>query len=218
MVRIRNLSTLEDKIDEDLAWRKKEIIDIDVLLDNKDFKNKNVLLRSGISLLSAHWEGFIRTASNLYVIYICDQKLINRDLKINFLALMAKKDIGIKSQSKKSSVHMELINKIENLKDEKFYIKYTENERIINTDSNLSYNLFEEILKTLNIENKYELKKNYIDRELLKKRHQVVHGEKTFLEHDDFKSTMDIIFQIMEEFKTDLIVSATNKNYLKEEV
>lgn len=217
MVKVKHLTDLEDKINEDLAWRKKEIIDINILLDNKDFKNKDILLRSGISLLSAHWEGFIRTASNLYIIYICNQNLVNKDLKLNFLALMAKKDIGIKSQSKKSSVHMELINNIEHLKDEFFYMKYTENKRIINTESNLSYKLFEEILKTLNIENKYELKKNFIDGELLKNRHRVVHGEKTFLDQEDFKATMGIIIDIMEDFKDSLIVAATNKNYLKEE-
>lgn len=206
---------LEDKLDEDLIWRKKELIDIDILLSSKGFRNSDVILRSGISLLSAHWEGYIRTASNLYVVYICSRNLINRDLKTNFLALMAKKHICNNSASKKSSIHMKLIDTIEDLKDKKFYIKYTETKRIINTDSNLSYELFEEILKILNIENSYALKANYINLELLKKRNEVVHGEKTFLEYNDFKITMNIIMEIMDDFKLKLISAASNGNYLR---
>ncbi|MBY6988597.1 hypothetical protein HYH98_19055, partial [Clostridium botulinum] len=82
--------------------------------------------------------------------------------------------------------------------------------------SNLSYELFGEILRSINIENKYELKKNYIDYNLLKRRHEIVHGEKTEFEIDDFISTFEIIIDILEKFKDQVISSAEKKVYLKE--
>ena len=47
---------------------KKEILSLKLLIDKND-QDRNILLRAGIALLCAHFEGFIKKASNLYVIY-----------------------------------------------------------------------------------------------------------------------------------------------------
>lgn len=216
-MKIRTFEELQEKIDEELAWRKKELIDIKTLIEDKNNNfDKSILIRAGIALLSAHWEGFIRIVANYYVIYICHLNIKNYDLKSNFYALFLKKEILNSSKTEKNSIHTNLINAIDSKKNDKFFIKYTEENRIIKTDSNLTYELFEEILKSIDIKNIYELKKNYIEGNLLKVRHEIVHGEKTKLDPEDFTITFEQVFEIIENFKKQVYDAAENRLFLKE--
>lgn len=216
-MKIKTIEKLEEKLIQDLSWRKKELIDIKTLIEEEDIKvDKNIFIRAGIALLCAHWEGYIRYAANMYVVYIGGLKLTTNELKDNFLALSLKKNIINAGKSEKNSVHSRLMNEIDQIKKKNFYLKYTDDNRIITTDSNLSYELFSEILLSISIENQYELKKNYIDSNLLKTRHEIVHGEKTSLKSEDFITTFDIVMPIMEDFKERIIDAAENKKYLKD--
>ena len=170
-------------------------------------------MRSGIALLCAHWEGFIRSVANYYVVYISCKKVPSKDIKKNFIALKAKKEINKAGKSEKTSVHTKLLDYIEDICDKNFFIKYTESNRIIQTNSNLSYELFAEILNSISINNIYELKKQYIDRNLLKARHEIVHGEKTELINEDFVDTYNHVINIMESFKAQVIEAANNELY-----
>lgn len=216
-MKIKTIEKLQEKLEEDLSWRKKELINIKTLIEDETNNiDKNILVRSGIALLCAHWEGYIRYVANMYIVYICNINIKTKELKENFLALLLRKDIVNSGMTEKTSVHVRLIDKIKDIRENKFYIRYSEDNRIIKTNSNLSYELFNEILKSINIENKYELKKNYIDYNLLKRRHEIVHGEKTEFEIEDFIATFNIITNILEEFKDQVISAAENKVYLKE--
>ena len=70
---IRNKEQLGDALDADIAWRR---IELRTLSNNvkaaKDEKLKTAL-RVGIVLLYAHWEGFIKTSAENYLIFVSDQ-------------------------------------------------------------------------------------------------------------------------------------------------
>jgi len=216
-MKIKTIEKLDTKLSIDLTWRKKELIDIKTLIEDESNNiNKKMLVRAGISLLCAHWEGYIRYAANMYVVYIGDTNIKTKDLKENFLALFLKKDIILSGETEKTSIHIKLINKLNELKEENFHIRYTDDNRIITTNSNLSFELFNEILMSINIENEYSLKKNYINSNLLKKRHEIVHGEITYLDKQDFLDTFKVVLEIMESFQSQLLYSAEHKVFLKE--
>ena len=98
-----------------------------------------------------------------------------------------------------------------------FTIQYIDKpgKRIINTDSNLNYELFQEILQVLDIDNIYETKRHYIDAMMLNNRNSIVHGEKVFFDKFDFVSLFNQVFEIMESFKGQLIQNADEENYIK---
>lgn len=72
-IKIKTIEKLEDLLMQDLAWRKKEMVSLKILVD-KDEVNEPILLRAGIALLCAHFEGFIKRASNCYIGYVSEQK------------------------------------------------------------------------------------------------------------------------------------------------
>ncbi len=215
---INGIEDFEDELVEDLAWRKREMINLSFAVEAESTDlQKSVLVRAGISLLCAHWEGYIRHAANAYIMLISSQKIKVKELKDNFLTLKMKKKISQVSVSKKTSVQQTLVQEIIGIMETDFTIQYIDKpgKRIINTDSNLNYELFQEILQVLDIDNIYETKRHYIDAMMLKNRNSIVHGEKVFFDKFDFVSLFNQVFEIMESFKGQLIQNADEEKYIK---
>lgn len=63
-MKIRTLEDLNDRLTADLVWRKIEIADLKALIENRSFSDSkhNTLLRGGVTLLYAHWEGYIKSS------------------------------------------------------------------------------------------------------------------------------------------------------------
>ena len=72
-------------LNEDIQWRKKEIADMKITLESMN--KPNYLLRAGFVMLCAHFEGFIRFASNAYIAYISSLRLKTSELKRSIQAI-----------------------------------------------------------------------------------------------------------------------------------
>ena len=214
-IKIKTVEQLEELLVQDIAWRKKEMISLKILVE-KDKVNEPILLRAGIALLCAHFEGFIKRASNCYVGYVSQQKKSYSELKENFTALKMEKEFKSCAKSDKHSVHKKLLILHKELLTKRFMEKYDENNPFISTHSNPSSAELEEILETIGIESDiFETKATYIDSSLLEKRHKVVHGERSDLDKQDFLITFKIIIDLVEEYKTLLVDAADNKKYMR---
>lgn len=217
-IKIKTVEKLEEILLQDLAWRKKEMLSLKILVE-RDEVNEPILLRAGIALLCAHFEGFIKRASNCYIGYVAEQKQLYSDLKENFAAIKMEKEFKSCAKSDKHSVHKKLLLMHDSLTAKKFAEKYDENNPFISTHSNPSSTELKEILDTLGIEsNIFETKATYIDSSLLEKRHHVVHGDRSDLDKEDFLTTFDIIIKLIEDYKVLIIEAADNKKYLRGEV
>lgn len=215
-MKIKTIEELEDKLERDLSWRKKEIVSLKLLIES-DEVNRKILLRSGIALLCAHFEGFIKMSSNYYIVYISSKKIKVKDIVNSLIAIKLKSHFNQCLTTSKNSVRGGVLTFFESIKDESFVINYTENNPIIKTESNPTSAVLEEILKTLGFDSDiFETKKQYIDYSLLSNRHKVVHGEKHDLEYEDFKNTYIIILELLDSYKELIIHAAEKELYLKE--
>ncbi|NLW74850.1 MAG: hypothetical protein GXY18_00240, partial [Methanomicrobiales archaeon] len=102
---IHTVNDLCDFIDKDLAWRKKELSILKGCVESQVPNNLDqiVLIRCGIALLYAHWEGFIKKASSSYLEFIKMQRLRNDQLKPNFLTLSMRHTVNFCSNSNLNS-------------------------------------------------------------------------------------------------------------------
>lgn len=214
IMKIKKLEKLQDLLDQDLAWRKKELIDIKLLIHST--KNP-VLCRVGIALLSAHFEGFIKQAANYYVVHVASQNIKISDLHTNFAAIHSGKLFDQCASSDKITVYQKAINDFLNNYDNlNFQVRYSREHPIIKTESNPSSTVVRNIFDSIGLDfSPYETKANYIDADLLSNRHGVVHGERVYIEISDFDSTFDTITEIMEQFADQVMTAAINKSYLK---
>ncbi|EIR9713602.1 hypothetical protein LYY07_002295 [Listeria monocytogenes] len=215
---IDNTEDFEDELINDFSWRKKEMITLSIAVESENTTlAKSILVRAGIALLCAHWEGYIRHASNAYVLLVSSQNIKVRELRESFVTLQLTKKISEISKSKKISVQQVLVKDITDVLDERFLVNFVDRpgKRLINTDSNLNFDLFDEIIKIIGLDNIYETKRHYIDAMMLKNRNSIVHGEKAFFDRFDFCDLFTQVFDIMEQYKDQLIESADTQKFLK---
>ena len=219
------LTEFTNKLDEDFAWRKKELSNL-LLLANSD--NENLIVKSMILMIYSHWEGFVKNTCKLYLKYVSDLEKNLSDLSLNFEAIAIKSKIKSLASSMDSPTltnELALLDAIYGVDQLKFTIDKSilrdKEKSIINTQSNLKFDIFSSFLKITGIgdRNCIRSKKHYIDSVLLNNRNIIAHGSKingeTFnVSLSDIKNLRDTMFFIMECLSDDLQHYAENELYL----
>jgi hypothetical protein len=212
-MKIKTIENLEDALDKHLAWRKQEMLNLKTLIDRGD-DARIMLIRAGMALLCAHFEGFIKDASYDYLSFVANQNICYKDLQEVFSIWKIHSLIEECAKSSKYSIQARVLEKYNALSSEPFSIN---KKSMINTHSNPSTEVLKELLLTLGVETDiFRTKANYIDSSLLANRHSIVHGERTNLAYDDFSVTFDIIMRILDDYKDFLIDAAAEEAYKKQ--
>lgn len=179
---IRSKEQLEDFLAQNLAWRKKELSALKLMMQSKEVErnktHRSCLLRSGILLLYAHWEGFIKDGATAYVCFVAMQRLRNSQLSPNFLALSLKNIFTKTQSSNRPNPHISAATFIINEMDAQSKIMW---KTAISTESNLSSNILRDITMWLGIDySPYETKEKLIDEKLVYARNCVAHGDSDY--------------------------------------
>ena len=109
------MEVLQDKLDKNINWRKRELTIIKNNIDSSEGIMLKAYIRTGILILYAHWEGFIKISAREYIKFLNDQKISCSDMTDNFVTLSVKSIICDAGKSNKSSKHFEVVNKLLNL-------------------------------------------------------------------------------------------------------
>lgn len=209
-MKIRTLEQLSDALADDLAWRKKELSDLRSLIESSSTMSeskKRVLLRSGITILYAHWEGFIKSASSSYLEYVAMQRLRYDELSSNFVALALKAKLDVASETDKATVFTEAIDFIRSQLGERASVPHKD---IIYTGSNLKSSILREITCLLGLDYSFFDTKNVlIDSVLLANRNSIAHGEYLTLDKDDYLQLHTQIVSMLDAFRNQIENCAT---------
>ena len=111
---MKTVENLQDALQQELAWRKKEISDIRASTVQADDTDKHVF-RSGQVLLCAHWEGFLKKGVEIYLDHVFCQDIKLCDCNPNIIAIMYFKDVISSAEAKypgSPDHHIRLANKI----------------------------------------------------------------------------------------------------------
>ena len=210
---IRTQEELIDKIAEDHIWRVREISELKELiaLDTTSELRKRVLCRSGIALIYAHWEGFVKKSGTYFLEYVSFQRHNISELRSNFITLILKLKIDNASRSKKYSAFDEITEYILNNSNTRARVPY---KNIINTESNLSTTVLKEITWCLGIDySVFSSKEKLIDLRLVGRRNHVAHGQQLMVDDKDFAEMADEVMVLMNLFRNLLENSAVTGQY-----
>ena len=214
-MKIRTKENFIDSIDNEIAWRKKELSYLkgNVKTNSPYFKTH---LRTGIVLLYAHWEGFIKNSCELYLSYIKYLRLKYEDLEENIIALSLKGILNEFEQTNKSTIHCQIVSFLLNHLGERANVP---NDNVIRTGSNLNSHILKEILTSVGLDySDYELKNNLIDTVLLKNRNSIAHGEYLDLDEIDFNDLHTEIVSMMDDIKNKLSNMVVLETYKRKRV
>ncbi len=202
MSKLRTVSQLQDSLDKGFSWRLKEVADLKVSTRASASLAQATLLRAGVPLLYAHWEGFVKQSSQDYLTFVANQRLNYGQLASCFVVFGAKKHLANIVSARRATVNIGAVEFFRTCFAERADLALS---NAINTGANLNSDVFANIATSLGVTTApYDSYFNLIDEALLARRNRIAHGEYLDLGADDFRTLADEVIKLLRMYKTDL--------------
>ena len=212
---MRTKTELQDRVDEDLIWRRRELFNMRTAIEDSQINphRQLALLRAGVALLYAHWEGFVKKAGSHYLEFVVNQGKSAAELTPNFIAIKFKSSLAEAAKSKKISTTHDVIDFFCSHLQDRLRIPH---KGVVDTQSNLSSKVLLEILWTLGLEaGPYKTRMKFIDESLVNRRNHIAHGEPLDIGIKEYLKMHDEVIGLIEEFRNQIQNSAATDRYLK---
>lgn len=210
-MKVRTESEAYDKLEKDISWRKKEIINLKGRLSFSTGYDAITLAKCLVLISYSHWEGFVKNAATIYLTYIKTSATNPSGLSLPIYSSLLAWNIS------DPSVPMEQkINEVGKIiqRSQKFSFCI---EKMCSTESNLSYSVLQKILKSIGISSmEFDTRRNYIDETILGMRNALAHGEQR--EKLDKNTAIDIAastIDLMDCFKKEIDNALSLKKWQK---
>ena len=224
------IDEFEDFLDKDIAWRKLEISQLFAILNTTE--SKEIVYKSLILLLYAHWEGFIKKSSKCYLKYVSDKNVRIQDLTRNFEAIMLKRFARecIDLDSRNLAKEFALMDKQRKSAGKPFKISIDINNEFdtnfIDTQYNLSSKVLASIIQIIGIKYNDAIKtrEQFVDINLLKHRNSIGHGSQmdsedagspSVLDFDQIVKLKDFVMVMLNYFSEVLLKYVEDEYYLE---
>lgn len=214
-MKIRSTLELQDSLDQDLHWRKKEFTTLKFMISSARQHEKYILQKSAIVLLYSHWEGHIKHCSLAYLNYLNNIGCCVDTMKDNFILIGLYEKFNKGFSFKRLDDLMRLNEYLFNTQKGNFKVK---EDKIIDTDSNLKYPVLLNILHQLGLDiSPYELREQFINFTLVGHRNHIAHGERLDPVAIDaaYNEIEQELLNMVMYFQTLILNAVTTKEYLK---
>jgi hypothetical protein len=210
---IRTQAQLGDFLAADLIWRKKEMTQYRFLLEGSTARvdRHGAILRGCVTLLYAHWEGYVKSSSFAYLEYLSFLRLQYRQLAPNFLALASRTLLRRAGAANTLGIHIEVVKFFREGLHQRSSLPTRDG---ISTRSNLSADVLEDIVTTLGLDfNPFATKRHLIDEGLLASRNTIAHGEVHRVTPERYEELQREVLGMLEEFKTQIENAVALRRY-----
>jgi hypothetical protein len=210
-MKIRSTENLLDRIDDDIARRKKEIITLKNMLITARKASKDILAKSLVLIAYSHWEGFVKTSTTYFLVFL-KTLAVSRDKlstklrsTISYWAIRKEGQNNIKDSI---SLMCSLIEKPQERRN--IYI-----DDIVDTKSNLNDDVLERIALSIGLDvNSFRPKYPFINAVLLDNRNHLAHGDYRDVDEDNAKQIADQVITLMDMYYNAIQDYIINKKYL----
>jgi len=196
------LEIFVDKLDGELAKRRKELTDIRLMSFSSSGSRGDTLRRAGHIMAYAHWEGFSKFAFSQYLEYLCDSNLLVDSLKLQLRALNYWNSFKSAAASGDFRSMVGFIESFAQAAATRFAIEVSE----VTKTGNLDSRKFRSFLDLCALEYKpvYQTRENFIDQVLCGRRHLIAHGLLISISATDLIEAIDGTMELCEEVNTQL--------------
>lgn len=211
-MRLRTEMELQEYLDYELAWRLREIDYTKTAVRRASGNAQLAVARAGLALLYAHWEGFVKAASEALLNFVLHRRFKYRQLRPCFIAHGLAMHLDVLVESNKHHKRFDCMRFVVEKLDEQANFPW---EDVIRTQGNLSSAVFQSIVAAIAIDPaKYQSRYNWIDKVLLERRNRIAHGERMEFSASEFPGLADETLTLLRWFKTDIENSVATKAYL----
>lgn len=212
-MKIRCAKDLLDKIDEESAWRKHEIVNIQgFALSNNRAKKVMSIAKSVVLISYSHWEGFVKMSSFYYLTFLKQQSFSNSQLAVRLLSSLYFWNNFKNNLSAEESIKCYEDMLSNNTHKFVYYI-----DDMCSTESNLSFKVLSKILFSIGLDSSsFLVDKPFIDERLLKFRNMFAHGDKCYDEDITVDAANEMakkVVELIDRFRTELYNAITTEAY-----
>ena len=195
----RTQADLSDAVGRDLTWRIREISDLRTAARRADADLCNAIVRAGVTMLAAHWEGHVRFVAEQYLAFLTMRKPRFRDLKPAFLLGKFNPYFLPGGTPSGYAARISFLSEVQNASGDRF-TQFSPG--LVGARSNLRADVLKDICLALSIDpGHFAADTDFIDRILMHRRNAIAHGEQMSVDLDDFLETSDRTIDIMRRFK-----------------
>jgi hypothetical protein len=170
------------------------------------------LLRTGVCLVYAHWEGFSKNAAVAYLEFVQHQGHRVRDLADHLIAACLRGEIRQCGESKKPTLHTDLVTRLRSRLPENAQLS---GSSLVDTESNLNSKVLRELTSLVGVDyTPFETKAALLDEKLLKNRNGIAHGEWLEVDEADYELLHVEVFGMIVELGDRILNAASTKSYL----
>lgn len=210
-MKIRSVTELVGFLDEELSWRKRELTTMKFLVLSSRHHERETMLRAGVCLVYAHWEGFVKSAATSYVNYVALKRLRYCDLSPSMVALGLRAKLRAAEATNRVTVHSEVTGFLLSDMRENANLPWAD---AVSARDNLNSQVLQEILHLLDLDYRpYETKKVLLDERLLHNRNQISHGEPLPITRTDYEELHSEVLNLLNRFRNDVEDAALIKRF-----
>ena len=211
---IRTLDQLEAALTADLMWRTREMFGWErTVLRARDL-DRSALLRGGLALVYAHWEGYVKTAGANYLEFVSRQGLALGDLRPELAAVAIRSQLSRLANEKSPERHTEVVATLRNEATVQANIPF--DTTTIRTNANLSFRTFTSIMHSLGCSaDAHAASSAHIDKRILASRNEIAHGREQYVRLEDWVEARDVVEAILKDVRTQLSNAAATRAYLR---
>lgn len=210
-MKLRTLEHFEGAIDRDMSWRRHELVNLKAAVRSSRSAHTGMMVRAGIALLYAHFEGFVGNGCRAYVEFVGNKGLTHRQLAPCLVGIALKTRMNSMADSISAQGHLEFAEFVLTEMDNKARLAPT----VVSTRSNLSSTVLKDLAIRVGLDYRaFELREKLVDESLLRRRNNVAHGEYLDLDSDLYVALHDDVMQLIDDIRVELLVAARSKRYL----
>ncbi|MET8749292.1 MAE_28990/MAE_18760 family HEPN-like nuclease [Streptomyces sp. NPDC004667] len=211
-----DIQKFAERVQKGLAHRKVELSRLSLLVtgSHQDSSQQSVICRSSIVLAYAHWEGFVKQISKLYVGYVNSCEVPVLDLKPCFQAAHVQTHLNRASRGVRIPFLAELLDKIDVDRRATFFV---DPAKLVDTESNLTSEVFRNIIASIGLVylEFYSTRQVFIDEKLVFSRNQVAHGELVPFRSVEVLERIETVRILLDMYANQVLDAARDGSFLK---
>jgi hypothetical protein len=199
MPQVRTPDDFSAAITSDLTWRIREISDFRAAVRRMDAAYRPSVLRAGVPLIYAHWEGHVVFVARAYVDFLATRRPTYGTLQSSFRLNEFYGEFRRLSQTELN--YQQQINLIKRIASSGTAQFRRVNPEIVSSGSNLKSDILSDLCSYLSIDvNRFSDDFEFIDKILVHRRNNIAHGQFMNVEESTLIDMSDRVIKIMRMF------------------
>lgn len=209
---VRTLDELQDRLDQDLAWRRTEAVALRKQVLSSTDRMQEALARAGLALLYAHWEGYAKNSLSRYIDFVSRRRLKLDELQPALAALAAQHRVARRIGMSETERLVLLSRKLTIDGQDRAW--FPSSDQCVDTRSNLSSSTLRDVLHGLGLEvGSFRLKEAFLDYQLVQRRNRVAHGEWDIVDTEAYEVAHREVIELLEMIRTCVMNAAATGGY-----